>query len=251
MGGTILVVGEDRHFARLVRQWLGESGFNVEVAVDEEVDLDQVVALRPDLVVIDPGRLSNGRQICQQLREVSEVPLIVVSSGSGEEDRIASLEAGADDFLTKPLNPQELVARVKAILRRTQVLARPVGILRVGELQVDTGQREARIGDRVLNLRPKEYGILEILASRPDRVVSREHLLRAVWGLEHAGDDRTLSVHITWLRAKLAGSHIRLQAVRGFGYKLTASREPHTDEASADNLPGHPIIASAAKPART
>jgi DNA-binding response OmpR family regulator len=222
MGNTILLVDSDHRFVRMARLYLGNSGFDVEVRADSQDAVDQIRDLHPDLVVFDVMSGSESSEICRQLRGVSDVPLILTSSQSGDDERIASLEDGADDFLAKPLNPKELVARVKAILRRTQAPARPSREIRVADLHLDTAQREAYIGDRQIHLRPKEFGLLEMLASHPGRVIGKEDLMMAVWGHGTAGDDRTLVVHMTWLRAKLAGSQVVLRSVRGVGYKLVA-----------------------------
>jgi DNA-binding response OmpR family regulator len=220
VSGMILVVDRDRQFASLAQACLGDHGYQVEVTSDEREALERMRQRHLDLVLVDPIVPGRGGDVCQRVRAISDVPMIVVSAETGEAERIATLEKGADDYVMKPLNPKELVARVKAVLRRTQGSGRGVPLIRVGELEIDVQQREVRVHGREIDLRPKEYGILELLARRSGRVVSRDEILAGVWTQNRTGDERTLAVHVTNLRTKLVGSGVQIRVVRYVGYKL-------------------------------
>ena len=222
MGGcTILFVDDDRISARMARLYFENAGHRVEVACNGDEGLSKLQELRPDLVFLElalPG--GDGLDMCRRIRELSDVPIIMISAKSTETDRVAALEAGADDFLAKPLSPKEMLARARAVLRRSQAPARPSRIIHCGDLAIDTVRQEVRAGGRTISLRPKEFRILELLASEPEVAIPRRRLLASVWGEDFVGDGRTLTVHIAWLRSKLCGSIVRLKSVRGIGYKL-------------------------------
>lgn len=225
MGGeTILIIDGDRHVVRLARLYLTNNGYDVRVVSDHQEALQRIDDLRPDLVILDvtvPG--IDSLEACGSIHEDKGVPLIVVSSTNAEADRIATLEKGADDFIAKPYSPKELVARVKAVLRRAQAPPRPQRVIRFGDLALDTARREALFAGEVVRLRPKEFAVLEVLASQPGITVTREQLLNAVWGSDFLGDERTLTVHIAWLRPKLADIGMKIEAIRGVGYRLRST----------------------------
>jgi DNA-binding response OmpR family regulator len=162
----------------------------------------------------------DGWEVCQRLRAEADVPIIMLTARSDAVDRIVGLELGADDYVTKPFHPRELVARVRAVLRRYQGAVRPQQTLVVGQLSVDAGSREARVGSDLLDLRPKAFDLLLALAEHVGLVMSREQLLDLVWGYDFPGGTRTVDAHISHLRARLAGSDIAIETHRGIGYKL-------------------------------
>jgi DNA-binding response OmpR family regulator len=162
----------------------------------------------------------DGWEVCQRLRAESDVPIIMLTARSDDIDRIVGLELGADDYVTKPFNPRELVARVRAVLRRYQKSVRPDHTLTVGQLTVDPARREAYVGERTLGLRPKEFDLLLALAEYQGLAMSRDQLLDLVWGYDFPGGTRTVDAHISHLRSHLDGSEISIETLRGIGYKL-------------------------------
>lgn len=222
MGETILIADDDRHLVRMTRLYLVNQGYDVAVTPSGGDVLRDVREVMPDLVIL--SRALSGIDVfdtCQEIREESDVPIIVTSPIGGDADLIASLERGADDFVARPFSPRELVARVKAVLRRTQAPPRPQRIITLGDLRIDGARREALVRGRPVKLRAKELRLLQALASHPGMTVTREQLLRTVWGGAFNGNDRTLTVHVAWLRAKLSNSGVQIVAVRGVGYRLT------------------------------
>src|SRR6266568_5187617 len=220
---TVLVVDDDRHIVQLVSLYLTKAGFRVVSANDSTEALRIVRQMSPDLLVLDlmlPG--SDGFEICRVLRRSSEVPIVILSARGSDLDKVAGLQFGADDYITKPFNPAELVARVQSVMRRSRtrgVAPAPTRIT-LGRLSIDLGQRVVTVGDRPLQLRPKEFDLLSAFARLPGFVLDRDRLLDLVWGSEFAGDQRTVDVHVAWLRDKLQGSDLRIQTVWGVGYKL-------------------------------
>jgi DNA-binding response OmpR family regulator len=155
----------------------------------------------------------------------------MLTARGDDVDKIVGLELGADDYVAKPFNPRELVARVKAVLRRTQTAPDQDVTIDTGDIHIDPARREVSVGGRPVQLRAKEFDLLLALAQEQGRVLTREALLSRVWGYEYFGDSRTVDVHVTWLRDKLSGSTAQIQTVRGLGYKLVAPPEPAPDEA--------------------
>jgi two-component system alkaline phosphatase synthesis response regulator PhoP len=201
--------------------YLEQAGYRVESASDGQQALTIARHLRPALVVLDlmlPGM--DGWEVCRRLRADSDVPIIMLTARSDDVDRIVGLELGADDYVTKPFNPRELVARVRAVLRRYQKSVRPDQAVFVGQLVVDPSSREARLGDRLLDLRPKEFDLLLALAEHQGQVLSRDQLLDLVWGYDFPGGTRTVDAHISHLRSRLDGSQVVIETHRGIGYKL-------------------------------
>lgn len=224
----ILVADDDPNIVRLLRLYLTKAGFRVEHTADGDATLRTVRALQPDLVVLDvmmPG--PDGLDICRELRRGSDVPIIILSARSGDVDRIAGLQFGADDYVTKPFNPVELVARVQSVLRRATRSGEPAPAARIqlADLTIDLNERSASIDGTAIQLRPKEFDLLATLARFPGFALDRDRLLDLVWGSRYYGDQRTVDVHIAWLREKLTPSRLKIQTVWGIGYKLVESAD--------------------------
>jgi two-component system alkaline phosphatase synthesis response regulator PhoP len=218
---TILVVDDEHHIVELAQMYLEQAGYSVESAGDGQEALIRARHLRPALVVLDlmlPGL--DGWEVCRRLCSESDVPIIMLTARSDEVDRIVGLELGADDYVTKPFNPRELVARVRAVLRRYQKSVQPDRAVTVGQLTIDPASREAHLGDRLLGLRPKEFDLLLTLAEHQGLVMSRDQLLDLVWGYDFPGGTRTVDAHISHLRARLDNSNVAIETLRGIGYKL-------------------------------
>jgi len=195
----------------------------VQEAGDGETALQAVAKLQPALVVLDvmlPGL--DGFEVCRRLRTAdNSVAIIMLTARDEDIDKILGLELGADDYLTKPFNPRELVARIKAILRRSDGrLSETVQPIHLGDLMIDPASREARVASRSLELRTQEFDLLLTLAEHRGRVLSREQLLQKAWGFDFYGQTRTVDVHIAHLRRKLEGGTVKIETVTGVGYKL-------------------------------
>ena len=226
---TVLVVDDERNVTQLVRMYLTADGFHVETAANGEEAIEKARSTRPDLVVLDLMMPEmDGWEVCRRLRTHSDVPIIMLTARSDDVDKIVGLELGADDYLTKPFNPRELVARVKAVLRRYQAGRKSTPLIELDGLKIDTDGREVRVAGRIVDLRPKEYDLLVTLARSPGVVFDRERLIHLVWGYEYVGDTRTVDVHIAGLRDKISGSSVRIQTVWSVGYKLVVKSEQAT-----------------------
>jgi DNA-binding response OmpR family regulator len=229
----ILVVDDEEPIRQLASLYLEKEGFQVACAADGPEAIELAHRQRPALVVLDVMLPTiDGFEVCRRLRQDSEVPILMLTARNEDVDKIVGLELGADDYLTKPFNPREMVARVKAILRRYESGQRAGPTLRLGPLTVDKQRREARAGDRELALRTKEFDLLVALLENAGIVLSREQLLDLVWGYDFYGETRTVDVHVQHLRQKLAGSGVGIQTVRGVGYKLVEETASAVDEAT-------------------
>ncbi|MGQ9628006.1 MAG: response regulator transcription factor [Anaerolineae bacterium] len=220
-GETILVVDDEQHILELARLYLENEGFTVESASDGRDALEKARSKSPALIILDLMLPEiDGWEVCRRLRAESDVPIIMLTARSADMDKILGLELGADDYLTKPFNPRELVARVKAVLRRADRVSsdRP---LTLGDLTIEPARREVRLGEKLLELRAKEFELLYTLAEHKGLVMSREQLLNLVWGFDFYGETRTVDVHIAHLREKIKDSQVRIETVWGVGYKLT------------------------------
>ena len=221
--GTIVVIEDDRNIADLVELYLRQDGFRVVQAEDAEKGLAAVRDQRPRLVVLDVGLPggTDGLDVCRLLRaDGNPVPILVLTARDGEVDLVLGLELGADDYVTKPFAPRELVARVKAILRRSERGSREQpDVLAVGGVEVDVRRREVKANGEVVPLATKEFDLLRYLADNAGLALSRQQILDAVWGEGWFGDDRTVDVHVRQLRKKL-GPALPLATVWGFGYRL-------------------------------
>jgi DNA-binding response OmpR family regulator len=182
--------------------------------------------VNPDLIILDIMLPDiDGFEVCRQIRTKSKVPILILSARREDVDKVVGLELGADDYLAKPFNPQELVARVKAILRRAQAEVTPPQIIDIYGIHIDVLKREVIINNEVLKLRTKEFDLLYVFAQNPDIVLGRERLLNQVWGYDYYGETRTVDVHVSHLREKLKGSPADIETYRGTGYKLEARKE--------------------------
>jgi len=227
-GELILVVDDEPSIVQLARLYLERENFTVESAGDGLAALDMITELRPALVVLDimlPGM--DGLELCRRLRAANNpVPVLMVTARDDDIDKILGLELGADDYLTKPFNPRELAARVKAILRRAERAQPPPPAgqpaLAAGALEVDPSRREARLGGTLLDLRTQEFEVLWVLVQHKGLVLTRDQLLNLAWGYDFYGQTRTVDVHVGQLRRKLAGSPVRIETITGIGYKLVA-----------------------------
>lgn len=224
MSDTILVVDDEQRIIDLAKMYLEQDGYRVMSATDGVNALSKILNDKPNLVVLDlmlPGM--DGLEVCRRVRAESDVPIIMLTARSDDIDKIVGLELGADDYLTKPFNPRELVARVKAILRRADRKSSredaPSNI-DIGNLTIDAQRRVVEVDGQAVDLRMKEFDLLQTLAENPGMVFSREKLLDVVWGYDFAGETRTVDVHIAHLRHKLDGMHATIETVWGVGYKL-------------------------------
>ena len=225
---TILVVDDERNIVDLVRLFLEKDGFAVVAASSGDEALVLHARHDPDLVILDlmlPGH--DGFDVCREIRKRGETPVLMLTARSDDIDAIVGLELGADDYVTKPFNPRALVARVKAILRRTETTARGERPFEVGDLRIDPRRREAYLADRRLELRAREFDLLAALARDPGVVLTRDALLEDVWGTDFPGETRTIDVHVAELRKKLGAAGPPIETVRGYGYRLVPPpREP-------------------------
>jgi DNA-binding response OmpR family regulator len=222
-GELILLVDDEANIVDLGRLYLERENYRVEAAYDGDQALDAIREKNPALVVLDimlPG--IDGFEVCRRVRAENDVPIIMLTARDEDIDKIVGLELGADDYLTKPFNPRELVARVRAILRRsdraTPSSAKP---LHLADVTIDPGAREVTVAGEPIQLRTKEFDLLLTLAEHRGNVLSRDQLLNLVWGYEFYGQTRTVDVHVAHLRKRLAASKlVSIETVTGVGYKL-------------------------------
>jgi two-component system alkaline phosphatase synthesis response regulator PhoP len=225
MAQTILIVDDEARIVKLVRDYLERAGYDVLDARDGETALTLARLEHPDLIVLDlmlPG--VDGLDICRRLRQESGVPIIMLTARVEEADRIVGLELGADDYVTKPFSPRELVARVRATLRRVTGDVGPSTTLRAGEVELDTASLAATVAGEPIDLTPTEFQILATLVRHPGRIFSREQLLEAVHGLTFDGYDRSIDSHIKNLRRKIEPNPRQpcyIQTIYGVGYRFT------------------------------
>ena len=218
---VVVVVEDDPSIADLVDTYLRRDGFRVYQAADGETALKTIKDRQPKLLILDLGLpgLIDGIEVCRQVRACSDIPIIMLTARDDELDRVLGLELGADDYVTKPFSPRELVARVKAILRRADRPAVAPAIITVGAIEVDLGRREARLTGQPVPLATREFDLLQYLCENQGRALSRRQLLDGVWGLDWIGDDRTVDVHVRQLRKKF-GDALPLDTVWGVGYRM-------------------------------
>ena len=225
---TVLVVEDEASIASFVSLYLKNAGYAVKTAATGSEALSQVAAQTPALIVLDLMLPDiDGIEICKRIRQRSDVPILMLTARDEDVDKIIGLEVGADDYLTKPFNPRELVARVKSILRRSTPDRRELESETIdhGDLHVDAGRREVRVGDEEIQLAPKEFDLLWELLDHRGLVLTRDQLLERVWGYTFAGDTRTVDVHVRQLRRKL-GEASPIVTVWGVGYKVGPERAP-------------------------
>ncbi len=228
MSIRVLVVEDEKNLVALLRKYLEREGFEVHEALDGPAAIDAVGLAEPDVVVLDwmlPGL--DGMEVLRELRRSSEAYVIMLTSRTEEVDRIVGLSTGADDYLTKPFSPGELVARIRAMLRRPRTgnreAAEEDAPMKFGELTIDLGRREVRLGEEQVSLTALQFDLLATLASRPGLVFSRRQLLERVWGDDYFGSDHVVDVHIANLRKKVEedpSDPRYVQTVRGVGYRF-------------------------------
>jgi DNA-binding response OmpR family regulator len=220
----ILVVDDEPTLVATLRYNLEREGYQVATAVDGESGLAVARAERPDLIILDlmlPGL--DGFEVCRILRREMTVPILMLTAKTDEVDKVVGLELGADDYVTKPFSMRELIARVRALLRRVETPPAEARILTAGDLQVDLRRRETSRRGQTLVLKPKEFDLLTFFLRNRGRAFTREELLSQIWGYDFAGDTRTVDVHVRWLREKIEdepSKPTRLITVRGVGYRF-------------------------------
>jgi two-component system, OmpR family, alkaline phosphatase synthesis response regulator PhoP len=224
---TVLVVEDEASIASFVAAYLKNAGYAVRTTASGAEALKLVASEKPALVVLDlmlPDM--DGVEVCKRIRQKGELPVLMLTARDEDVDKIIGLEVGADDYMTKPFNPRELVARVRAILRRatTEREKGESAVLVHGDLTIDAGRREARVGEEEIQLAPKEFDLLWELLDHRGLVLTRDQLLERVWGYTFAGDTRTVDVHVRQLRRKL-GDASPIVTVWGVGYKVSPARE--------------------------
>lgn len=233
MADKILVVEDELSLQETLAYNLKKQGYEVEAVGDGLAALDKARQAHPDLVVLDlmlPGM--DGFEVCRILRQEMTTPVLMLTARDDEIDRVVGLEVGADDYMTKPFSMRELMARVKAMLRRVRLVREEINLaaspvtaqpLTFDDLLIDVTRREVRVQDKVLALKPKEFELLHFLALHRGKVLSREFILERVWGWEYIGDSRTVDVHVRWLREKIEPNPAqpkRIVTVRGAGYRF-------------------------------
>jgi len=230
----ILIVEDDQTLREVLQYNLDKEGYHVITASDGAEGLEVARSRKPQLVILDLMLpVMNGLEVCRIIHSEMQLPIIILTAKAEEVDRVVGLELGADDYLTKPFSMRELLARIKAVLRRTGQEKRPGGsveeanikYLEAGNLKVDLAKHKVYKGGKLIDLNPKEFELLAMLISNKGQVISREQILRKIWGYEYFGNARTVDVHIRWLRQKLEddSDHPRyLLTVRGYGYRMDA-----------------------------
>ena len=223
----ILVVDDDKNICELLRLYLVKEGYSVTMAHDGEAALTDFDKLHPDLVLLDVMMpVMDGWEVCRKIRAKDNTPIIMLTAKGETYDKVLGLELGADDYMVKPFDAKEVVARIKAVLRRCQTTSAAAesteGVIEFDNLRLDMNSYELRVKGKVVEAPPKELELLNCLASHPNRVYTRDQLLDEVWGFEYYGDSRTIDVHVKRLREKLAGASDKweLKTVWGVGYKF-------------------------------
>jgi DNA-binding response OmpR family regulator len=223
----ILVVDDEPGMVRLVALYLQQAGFDVLSARTGTDAIEAVERRRPDLVVLDVGLPDvDGLAVFRRIREIEETPVIMLTARGEPRDRIAALEGGVDDYVPKPFHPEELVARVRAVLRRARPRSEPVERLEAGGLSVDVARRQVILDGELRELRPKEFDLLVEMMRQPGRVFTRDYLLERIWGYEYMGDGATVDVHVWRLRSKLGETRKNarfIHTVWGVGYSFDVS----------------------------
>lgn len=224
--GSILLVEDEDSLAESIRYSLEREGYVVTVAPDGRKALERFRANRPDLVILDLMLPEvSGLDVCRIIREESTVPIVMVTAKDSEADKVAGLELGADDYVTKPFSVRELVSRVRAHLRRARMQGPPgqEEILLGGRVEMDVGRHEVRVSQELIPFPPKEFELLEAFLRRKGRLLTRDHLIEEIWGYDYVGDTKTLDVHVKRIRQKIEDDPHEpelLLTVRGLGYKF-------------------------------
>jgi len=226
-GQTVLVVEDETSIASFVALYLKNAGYRIQTAGTGREALERAAAEKPSLIVLDlmlPDL--DGLEVCRRIRQTSDVPILMLTARDEDVDKIIGLEVGADDYLTKPFNPRELVARVKSILRRSVPERREAQTKQIkhGDLEIDVGRREVLVSGTEVQLAPKEFDLLWELLDHRGLVLTRDQLLERVWGYTFAGDTRTVDVHVRQLR-RMLGEASPIVTVWGVGYKVASPRD--------------------------
>jgi DNA-binding response OmpR family regulator len=234
MSEIILVVEDELSLQETLVYNLKKQGYEAEAVGDGPSALEAARRLKPDLILLDimlPGM--DGFEVCRILRNEISTPVLMLTARDDEIDRVVGLEVGADDYLTKPFSMRELIARVKAMLRRVRIIREELSATNIenvekltydfGNLRIDVGRREVRMDQKIINVKPKEYELLFYFAKHKNQVLSRDQILESVWGWDYVGDSRTVDVHVRWLREKIESDPAnpqRIITVRGAGYRF-------------------------------
>jgi len=234
MADVILIVEDEVSLQETLVYNLKKQGYEAEAVGDGPSAIEAARRLKPDLILLDimlPGM--DGFEVCRILRNEISKPVLMLTARDDEIDRVVGLEVGADDYLTKPFSMRELIARVKAMLRRVRIIRDELNasqlesvdklVLDFGNLRIDVGRREVKIDQKIVNLKPKEYELLFYFAKHKNQVLSRDQILESVWGWDYVGDSRTVDVHVRWIREKIENDPAnpqRIMTVRGAGYRF-------------------------------
>ena len=219
----VLCIDDEQNILELLSFNLEASGYDTVTATSGAAGLEQAVSKSPALILLDLMLPKlDGYEVCQRIREFSKTPIIMLTAKDSEVDKILGLELGADDYITKPFSVRELIARVKALLRRATPAGSGSGLIKIGSLTIDPENYEAFRNGEKLQLTLKEFELLKQLASTPGKVLTRDFLLDHIWGYEFYGETRTVDVHIRHIRQKLGDDQYMIETVRGVGYKMTA-----------------------------
>lgn len=225
---TILLVDDEPHILELIKLYMVGDTYNIETALTGTEALCKFAALKPDLVVLDLMLPEiDGWEVCRRIRRESDVPIIMLTARTDDVDKIVGLELGADDYLSKPFNPRELTARIKAVLRRSSAPERTTGRppIDLGNTRIDQDRHEVTIAGNQVELRTKEFELLVAFVQHLGLVLERDKLLNIVWGYDYFGDTRTVDVHVAHLRDRLDGSSVSIQTIRGVGYKAVLAED--------------------------
>jgi two-component system, OmpR family, alkaline phosphatase synthesis response regulator PhoP len=218
---TILVVDDERNIQELAKMYLEKDGYRVELAGSGGEALSKLNTVKPSLIVLDIMLPDiDGFEVCREVRKKSDVPVLMLTARKDDIDKILGLELGADDYLTKPFNPRELVARVRAVLRRYASGRKPGKVIEVGNLQIDLACREVKVAGNAVKMRTKEFDLLVAFAQNPGIVMTRDRLLELIWETDYYGETRTVDIHINHVRERIANADVSIETVRGVGYKL-------------------------------
>lgn len=218
---TILVVDDEHNIRELAKMYLEKDGYRVELAGSGGEALSKLNTVKPSLIVLDIMLPDiDGFEVCREVRKKSDVPVLMLTARKDDIDKILGLELGADDYLTKPFNPRELVARVRAVLRRYASGRKPGKLIEAGNLQIDLACREVKIAGNAVKMRTKEFDLLVAFAQNPGIVMTRDRLLELIWETDYYGETRTVDIHINHVRERIADADVSIETVRGVGYKL-------------------------------
>lgn len=226
---TVLIVEDEENLLEALRYNLEKEGYSVLAATDGREGLEIAREAKPDLLILDImlPRL-DGFEVCRILRRETNIPILMLTAKGDEVDRVVGLELGADDYVTKPFSMRELLARVRAMLRRSNIASdtapnRGAELLRAGDIEVDLASHTVRLGGAAIDLRPREFDLLALLVANKGRAFTREQILERLWGRDYIGDNRTVDVHVRWLREKMEADPSnpkRITTIRGVGYRF-------------------------------